>query len=78
MNTNRSLEELVQEVTSAVAALGEAQHILSRARNEEMTCLNRLNNAQKEIDALLLGLRKSAPRESSWGASAVQQYPKPM
>ena len=77
MITSKSLEELVQEVVDATSALDATQRAASQARVEETTCLNRLNRAQKEIDERVLYLRKSAPRASGWGASAVKQYPTP-
>ena len=77
MTTSKSLEELVREVADATVTLDAAQRAASQAQVEEATCLNRLNKAQREIDECLLALRKSAPRGSGWGTSAVKQYPTP-
>jgi hypothetical protein len=54
------------ELKQATAALGAASTIVSRARSEEIECLNRVNAAQKKLDALVLALKQEAPRESDW------------
>jgi hypothetical protein len=53
-------------VLAATEALAKAQAEVAAARSVETTCINRLNQAQKNLDDLVAGLKKNAPRDSDW------------
>jgi len=58
---------LVKEMHEACAALEAAEKSESIARSISTTARNRLNEAQKAIDAALSTMRRRAPRDSDWG-----------
>lgn len=66
-----SLADLLRVLVAATDAHEAAQRHTSIARNEENTALNRLNDAQKRIDALIDEQRKKAPRDSDWGQQRI-------
>lgn len=53
-------------VLAATDALVKAQADTQAARSLETSCINRLNQAQKDLDALVDTLKKVAPRDSDW------------
>jgi hypothetical protein len=53
-------------VLAATEALTKAQAEAQSARSVETDCINRLNQAQKNLDDLVAGLKKNAPRDSGW------------
>lgn len=65
MNTT-DLAALIAELHAASKAHELAQQQTSMAQNSECTALNRVNDLQKQIDAELAKVRKTAPRESDW------------
>lgn len=56
----KAYEEAKSDLLSAVKALAQAQQSETSARN-------RVNNAQKAIDAAITEMRKEAPSDSDWG-----------
>jgi len=70
---NKLLDEAICNFAGATDAYITAKQFASEARNRETTCLNRVNEAQKKIDELIVTLKKEAPRDSDWnrkGAAA--------
>lgn len=61
-----SIATLVANLTAATAALCEAEKKESFARSDRNNCINRLNEAQKALDAAIEKLRKDAPQSSDW------------
>ena len=64
---------LNMQLANAAAAIADAQDYFQRmaqltaiARNKETDALNKLNDAQKNFDALVAELKKSAPRDTDW------------
>jgi len=68
-----NVQELLNKIDAARILFEEAKRRTSIARNEECTALNRLNVLQKEFDDVVLGLRKTAPRESDWKSSHISK-----
>lgn len=64
--TEKTLQELVADVEAATREYVEADKRESAARAAEVDAVNRLNNAQKALDAYVDGLRSRAPRGSDW------------
>jgi hypothetical protein len=62
----RSLAELEAELKDAIKAHFYAAQQSALARNEECSALNRLNAAQKAIDAAVDSHRTSAHSDSDW------------
>jgi hypothetical protein len=60
------MQHLINELKEAQNALETAEKRTAIARNEQCNALNRVNNAQKAIDAAILELRKGSPRQSEW------------
>lgn len=69
---NPTLTEALATLEQATKDLGVAAKESSIARNHEIDCLNRVNNAQKTIDSLLAELRQNAPQDSDWRRQARQ------
>ena len=64
---------MAQDMKSALDALEAASADWRRAsseaqqaRNRETDCLNRVNQAQKAVDALVSKVRTHSPRDSDW------------
>jgi chromosome segregation ATPase len=62
-----------QEVVDAIAEVNEltnslttAEGATSRARNNETDIRNKLNSAQRQLDQLIHGLKRLAPKDSDW------------
>lgn len=74
---NAEMDEAIIELANAAEAHTRAATAISRARSDETTCLNRVNNAQKRLDELMGMLKKQAPRESDWHRASrpVQSMP---
>jgi hypothetical protein len=64
--SEKTLDELVKDLQLAKESYESAQQRERFARNETTSCLNRLNAAQKAVDARMQTLRKHAPRDSDW------------
>ena len=69
MSDEKSISELVSDLKDATSAFNEAEGVESRARLDKTTAINRMNNAQKALDAAILALKKEAPRDSDWKQS---------
>lgn len=61
------------QLANAVAALASAQDyyrrmhdLANQARREETAALNKVNEAQRHFDALVVEVRKSAPLDTDW------------
>ncbi len=64
--------ELFEELKKATDALRLAESETAHARSRETDALNRLNKVQQEITALMLEMKKSAPRSSDWCRSNLR------
>lgn len=67
------LADLETELLSANEALAEAVRCTSRARNEETTARNRVNDLQKKIDAHITALRSKAQDGTEWQSVRAQK-----
>lgn len=65
--THEQLTVAAATIAQANAALQDARLQVEAARRVETTAINALNEAQKRFDALVVDLKKEAPRESDWG-----------
>lgn len=61
------------QLANAVAAVASAQdyyhrmhELANQARREETAALNKVNEAQRHFDALVVEVKKSAPRDTDW------------
>ena len=75
----KSLNKLLDEAICAFANATD-QHRFAReaaasARSHETYCLNSVNEAQKNIDALIATLKKEAPRDSDWHRATIKGQP---
>lgn len=60
------MDELLNELAAASESLAIAASRAADASREKTTAINRLNAAQKAVDAKLAEMRKNAPQESDW------------
>lgn len=61
--------QLANAVAAVAAAQDEFELMRARtedARRDETRALNRVNEAQKNFDALVAEVKKSAPRDTDW------------
>lgn len=65
-NACDGIQTLTRAVVEAQAAHATARQEEERARGSTTSALNRLNAAQKQLDAALADLRKDASYESDW------------
>jgi len=63
------VKELVKELRLAVDLDATARIRESEARNHASTCRNRLNTAQRKMDAWYNDQKKAAPVDSDWTRS---------
>jgi len=61
--------KLASELQDANSAYISAKDRTQIARGEETTALNRLNDAQKRLDAAMAEIRSVAPYDSHWKQS---------
>jgi hypothetical protein len=61
-----TIEYRLKELNDAVESHARAKSAASQARSEEIAALNRLNAAQKAVDAWYADLKKAADRETDW------------
>jgi hypothetical protein len=61
------------QLANAVAAVASAQdyyhrmhELANQAHREETAALNKVNEAQRHFDALVVEVKKSAPRDTDW------------
>lgn len=69
MSLEEQMSDAVRELEDAASAHAEAARRAAVARGDETTCLNRLNNAQRQIDDIIGKLKKQAPRDTDWRRS---------
>lgn len=62
----RALPEIMADLAGATQSLVEARGREDEARREATSALNVVNRLQAELDAALVALKKSAPRETDW------------
>jgi exonuclease VII small subunit len=62
--------DAMQEYAEANDALAAATKDMQSASARETAARNRVNNAQKKLDAILAEMRKQAPRGSDWWDAA--------
>lgn len=60
------MEKLIAELKEAQEDYEKARHAESIARSRRTEALNKLNQAQREIDKAVEDLKKMAPGESDW------------
>ena len=68
------IKQAADGVIAASAAYEEKCEASRVAYREELQALNRLNNAQKALDKMLLEARKAAPSSSDW-RNSMQRFP---
>lgn len=73
--TDKTIEQLCKDLEHAKEAYRSAEQRSSFARNEATDALNRLNQAQKALEARMLTLAKDAPHESDWGKKRMDDKP---
>ncbi len=66
--------ESIEEINTLTNRLAIAEATTSRARNAETDLRNKLNDAQRKFDALLVGFRKLAPRDSDWKCGKMVRH----
>ncbi|MFN8758864.1 MAG: hypothetical protein ACK5XA_08650 [Tagaea sp.] len=54
------------EVATATKRYAECLEQTSAARRAETNALNRLNEAQRQLDKIIAQMRKESPRDSDW------------
>lgn len=70
---SNALADAMTEYHDAREALVRAEGEARAASMKETAARNRVNDAQKKIDTILDELRKSAPRDSNWQRSVIEQ-----
>jgi hypothetical protein len=77
MSDTKTTSNLNTQMANAIAAVATAQDYLDRmrkataqARREEAIAVNRVNDAQRNFDALVAEVKKSAPIETHWQEGA--------
>lgn len=60
------MEKLIADLTAAQEDYEKAVQAASFARSRETDALNKLNDAQREVDKALEALKKLAPSGSNW------------
>lgn len=66
-NMKELMDKAIVELSVAQGTLATASAAVGRACRDETTCRNRVNNAQKDVDAVIGLLKQSAPHWSDWG-----------
>ena len=64
--TADALKSALEALETASADWRRAATETQHARNLETDCLNRVNQAQKDVDELVGKVKAGAPRESDW------------
>lgn len=54
------------EVAAATERYKSSLDATATARREETAALNRLNEAQRQLDKIIAQMRKESPRDSDW------------
>lgn len=67
MSLGQGLEQAIAELAAAQATLEDAARATAIARSTECTCLNRVNDAQKEVDEMVAAIKAKAHIDSDWG-----------
>lgn len=70
MTSKTIFADLLAELQLAQAHHEEMTRAEAVARSNECTARNRVNAAQKAIDAAMAELKKAAPRDSDWAQQA--------
>lgn len=66
-----SFSDLLAEHAKALSEFENAQRSLQTAHSRETAALNKLNAAQRALDAAMDDIRKHAPRQSDWKREAT-------
>ena len=74
-NEFQNFDKLMAELIDAKAGHAAAEKRESIARQETTAALNRLNDLQKKFDAVVVAIRKEAPRASDWARSREPRHP---
>lgn len=65
-NLNTLMDQALVELVKAQDNLIGATNRVAEASRAEVACINRVNEVQKTIDALINTLKKQAPRGTDW------------
>ena len=66
MNNKMNVARALENVQNCVKCYDDAEAASSAARSAAADALNRLNEAQKAFDELVVVLKKNAPKASDW------------
>ena len=69
--SDNQLTEAVAELRAASLALDEQRMRTAEARSRECDAINRVNAAQKRIDALMTDLKRGAARDTDWKRPSI-------
>ena len=61
-----NLREALDELSNVTDELVAASRAAAEARSREISCINRVNSAQKKVDELVAALKAQAPGGSDW------------
>ena len=66
MSINSDMNQAIIDLDTAVQRHAMASKREAESRKELIAAMNRVNDAQKRVDALVGEMKKLAPRESDW------------
>lgn len=75
MSINSEMSEAINELSAANEYFAAARCRTADARRAETALLNRVNDAQKKLDALIANIKKGAPYESDWRRTTFRGVP---
>lgn len=61
-----NMQEALDELSNATDELKAASRAVAEARSREISCVNRINSAQKKVDDLVAALKAQSPGGSDW------------
>ena len=72
----RTITELLAEVDAATEQHALAEHAMAAARSASTSAINRVNAAQRALDAALCALRTKAPGNLEWSQENYSRAPR--
>jgi hypothetical protein len=66
MSINSEIDAALRELVDANDQLASAEVKLNDARRNQCSAINRVNEAQKKIDVIVLYLKQGAYRDTDW------------
>ena len=69
MSINSDMNQAIIDLDTAVQRHAMASKREAESRKELIAAMNRVNDAQKRVDALVAELKKLTPRDSDWNRS---------